>query len=94
MSLAFLIFKLLNNLKLKIKLLNNLKEGFKMSKNIELKDYILFASRLAAERSLIADCRSGKIDCGVSASFLVARERILDEIEKRFYKKGEITLFF
>lgn len=61
-----------------------------MSKKNELKDYFLFVSRLSAERSLIADCKLGKIDCGVSSSFLLARERILDELEKQFYKTGEI----
>ncbi|MCI7446847.1 hypothetical protein [Campylobacter sp.] len=61
-----------------------------MSKKNELKDYFLFVSRLSAERSLIADCKLGKIDCGVSPSFLLARERILDELEKQFYKTGEI----
>ena len=61
-----------------------------MSKKNELKDYFLFVSRLSAERSLIADCKLGKIDCGVSSSFLLAIERILDELEKQFYKTGEI----
>ena len=61
-----------------------------MSKKNELKDYFLFVSRLSAERSLIADCKLGKIDRGVSSSFLLARERILDELEKQFYKTGEI----
>lgn len=64
-----------------------------MSKKNELKDYFLFVSRLSAERSLIADCKLGKIDCGVSSSFLLARERILDELEKQFYKTGEIPKF-
>ena len=61
-----------------------------MSKKNELKDYFLFVSRLSAERKIIADCKLGKIDCGVSSSFLLARERILDELEKQFYKTGEI----
>ena len=39
-----------------------------MSKKNELKDYILFFKRLSAERSLIADCKVGKIDCGVTSS--------------------------
>lgn len=64
-----------------------------MSKKNELKDYFLFVSRLSAERSLIADCKLGKIDCGVSSGFLLARERILDELEKQFYKTGEIPKF-
>ena len=61
-----------------------------MSKKNELKDYILFFKRLSAERSLIADCKVGKIDCGVSPVFLLARERILDELENQFYKTGKI----
>ena len=65
-----------------------------MSKKNELKDYILFFKRLSAERSLIADCKVGKIDCGVSSGFLLARERILDELEKQFYKTGEIPVFW
>ena len=64
-----------------------------MSKKNELKDYFLFVSRLSAERSIIADCKLGKIDCGVSSGFLLARERILDELEKQFYKTGEIPKF-
>ena len=43
-----------------------------MSKKNELKDYILFFKRLSAERSLIADCKVGKIDCGVSPGFLLS----------------------
>ena len=74
------------------KQLNNLK-GLKMSKKNELKDYILFFKRLSAERSLIADCKVGKIDCGVTSSFLLARERILDELENQFYKTGKIPVF-
>ena len=74
------------------KQLNNLK-GLKMSKKNELKDYILFFKRLSAERSLIADCKVGKIDCGVSPGFLLARERILDELENQFYKNGKIPEF-
>lgn len=74
------------------KQLNNLK-GLKMSKKNELKDYILFFKRLSAERSLIADCKVGKIDCGVSFGFLLARERILDELENQFYKTGKIPVF-
>ena len=61
-----------------------------MSKKNELKDYILFFKRLSAERSLISDCKVGKIDCGVSSDFLLARERILDELENQFYKTGKI----
>lgn len=64
-----------------------------MSKKNELKDYILFFKRLSAERSLIADCKVGKIDCGVSPGFLLARERILDELENQFYKTGKIPVF-
>lgn len=64
-----------------------------MSKKNELKDYILFFKRLSAERSLIADCKVGKIDCGVSPGFLLARERILDELENQFYKNGKIPEF-
>ena len=64
-----------------------------MSKKNELKDYILFFKRLSAERSLIADCKVGKIDCGVSSGFLLARERILDELENQFYKNGKIPEF-
>ena len=74
------------------KQLNNLK-GLKMSKKNELKDYILFFKRLSAERSLIADCKVGKIDFGVSPGFLLARERILDELENQFYKNGKIPEF-
>lgn len=51
-----------------------------MSKKNELKDYLAFSIALATERKIIADCKLGKIDCGVSPSFLLARERIL----KRF----------
>ena len=65
-----------------------------MSKKNELKDYILFFKRLSAERSLIADCKVGKIDCGVTSSFLLARERILDELENQFYKTGKIPVFW
>ena len=65
-----------------------------MSKKNELKDYILFFKRLSAERSLIADCKVGKIDCGVSPGFLLARERILDELENQFYKTGKIPVFW
>ena len=64
-----------------------------MSKKNELKDYILFFKRLSAERSLIADCKVGKIDFGVSPGFLLARERILDELENQFYKTGKIPVF-
>ena len=64
-----------------------------MSKKNELKDYILFFKRLSAERSLIADCKVGKIDCCVTSSFLLARERILDELENQFYKTGKIPVF-
>ena len=64
-----------------------------MSKKNELKDYILFFKRLSAERSLIADCKVGKIDCGATSSFLLARERILDELENQFYKTGKIPVF-
>ena len=64
-----------------------------MSKKNELKDYILFFKRLSAERSLIADCKVGTIDCGVSSGFLLARERILDELENQFYKTGKIPVF-
>ena len=64
-----------------------------MSKKNELKDYILFFKRLSAERSLIADCKVGKIDCGVTSSFLLAREHILDELENQFYKTGKIPVF-
>lgn len=64
-----------------------------MSKKNDLKDYILFFKRLSAERSLIADCKVGKIDCGVSPGFLLARERILDELENQFYKTGKIPVF-
>ena len=65
-----------------------------MNKKNELKDYILFFKRLSAERSLIADCKVGKIDCGVTSSFLLARERILDELENQFYKTGKIPVFW
>ena len=65
-----------------------------MSKKNELKDYILFFKLLSAERSLIADCKVGKIDCGVTSSFLLARERILDELENQFYKTGKIPVFW
>ena len=64
-----------------------------MSKKNELKDYLAFSIALAPERKIIADCKLGKIDCGVSPSFLLARERILDELEKQFYKTGEIPKF-
>ena len=64
-----------------------------MSKKNELKDYILFFKHLSAERSLIADCKVGKIDCGVTSSLLLARERILDELENQFYKTGKIPVF-
>ena len=64
-----------------------------MSKKIDVKKQILFFNRLAVERSIIADCNLGKIDCGVSSGFLLARERILDELEKQFYKTGEIPKF-
>lgn len=63
-------------------------------KKIYSKKQILFFSRLSAERSLIADCRAGKIDCGVSASFLLSREHILNEIEKQFYKTGKVSKLF
>lgn len=61
-----------------------------MSKKIDVKKQISFFNKLAVERSIIADCKLGKIDLGVSPGFLLSRERILDELEKQFYQTGKI----
>lgn len=43
-----------------------------MSKKNELKDYLAFSIALATERRIIADCKLGKINCGVSPGFLLS----------------------